>query len=84
MPRIQRIEAMRETDSEVDALISELKQHLFREHDSPDVASYRSKAVRVAMPDKINVDELADLISVRVCAYLEMRMRQSGKIQSGD
>jgi hypothetical protein len=80
---IQRIEAMRETDSDVDTLISELKQHLIREHKSPDVASYHGKAVGVAMPDKINVDELADLISVRVCAYLETRMRQSG-IQSGD
>jgi hypothetical protein len=30
------------------------------------------------MPDKVDVDELADFVAARVCAYLEMRMRQSG------
>ena len=76
---IQRIELMRETDSDVDVLISELKQYLFRENDSADVGGCQDQAVGLALPDKIDVDELANLVSARVCAYLEMRMPRSGR-----
>jgi hypothetical protein len=69
---------MRETDSDVDVLISELKQHLFREHDFSDLGGCQDQAVGLAMPDKINIDELADLVAASVRAYLQTRMQQSG------
>jgi hypothetical protein len=70
---IQRIEALRESDSDVDSLISELRQQLFLESDPREQAADAS----LGGPDKISVNAVAEIVAARVCAYLEMRMRQS-------
>jgi hypothetical protein len=53
---IQGIELMRETDSDMDVLFTELKQHLFREHDSPDVGGCQNQVVGLAIPDQMSMD----------------------------
>ncbi len=72
---IQRIEAMRESDSDVDALISELKQELAREHNEASSSEESNRELESISRSKQSVDELAELVAERVCAYLERRMQ---------
>ena len=73
---IQRIEALRESDPEVDALITELKQQLFVEGEFPGrVSEQRPANVCLSGPGTISVDEMAEIVAARVCAYLETLMR---------
>lgn len=76
---IQRIEALRESDPEVDALVTDLKQQLFREHDFPDSDGRQTQPAEFSLngADKISIDELAEIVAARICAYLGMRLRQS-------
>jgi hypothetical protein len=71
---IQRIESLRESNPEVDALLSELKRQLESASDiaaHPEISRVSPKCVRVS---QFSVDELADLVAARVCAYIEPRM----------
>ncbi|HET8827672.1 MAG TPA: helix-turn-helix domain-containing protein [Terriglobales bacterium] len=77
---IQRIESLRESDPEVDALITELKQKLGEEFvgrteivESPAEFAGISQAI---------VDQLADVVATRVCAYLEKRIHSSEQLNS--
>jgi hypothetical protein len=72
---IQRIEALRESDPQVDALITDLKRQLIRE-DNAGSASVASRE-RGCLTDRRRADleDLAELIAVRVCAYIEKRTR---------
>jgi hypothetical protein len=71
---IQRIESLRESNPEVDALLSELKQQLESASDTaahPEISRVSPKYARVS---QLSVDELADIVAARICAYLEQRM----------
>jgi len=72
---IQRIEALRESDPQVDALITDLKRQLIRE-DNAGSASVASRE-RGCLTDRRRADleDLAELIAVRVCVYIEKRTR---------
>jgi hypothetical protein len=73
---IQRVEALRESDPDVDALIAGLKQQLTREHDREKGGEHARKPATSIKPGTLSVDELADLVAARVCAYIEKRMQQ--------
>ncbi len=72
---IQRMEALRETDPEVDALLADLKGQLVEKHaieenvrrDGPVRASYSGT----------RLEQLADLIAERVWTRLEKRLQRS-------
>ena len=68
---IQRIESLRESDPDVDALITELKQQLDRE----PVGDSENKEALFNLDgiSKRTVEELAELVAERVCALLEKR-----------
>lgn len=72
---IQRIEALRESDPDVDALITELRQQLSREHDNASNSEDFNKMLKPIKGSKLSVNELAELVAERVCAYLERRMQ---------
>jgi len=71
---IQRIEAMRDSDADVDALVGELRRHLLQEHgghrDDKDSGRDRCKSELPAL----SIEELADRIAERVYARLEERI----------
>jgi hypothetical protein len=69
---IQRIEALRESDPEVDALITDLKHELNMSINAPaeDANTRRHGSVRLSHCD---LHALAELIAERVCARLEKR-----------
>lgn len=71
---IQRIEALRENDPNVDGLITELREQLLRDFDAATDHHTELQSRTMNRPDKITVDELAELVAERVYAYLEMRM----------
>lgn len=72
---IQRIGSLRETDPNVDVLITELKHQLDRESKGePKVAETFANRARVS---RLSVDQLAELVAARVCAYIEERMQGS-------
>jgi hypothetical protein len=74
---IQRIEALRESDPDIDALISDLKHELSIFGDSrvqkPDTKPHRS--VNVSPWD---LQTLADLIAERLYARIEKRVQSDG------
>lgn len=74
---IQRIEALRENDPDVDALLTELKEHFHRRGDEPGEREVRVKSDRYSNTSQFSVDELADVIAARVWANIEERMWQS-------
>ncbi|MGC2661211.1 MAG: hypothetical protein WA324_24935 [Bryobacteraceae bacterium] len=69
---IQRIESLRESDPNVDALVTELKQQLGNE--SVGRNEITETCGKSACISELTVDQLADLVAARVCAYLEERM----------
>jgi hypothetical protein len=73
---IQRIEALRESDPEVDLLVSDLKHELTsRDPNTREITDETSDS-RFS-PSVCNLEQLADLIAERVCRHLEQRT--SGK-----
>ena len=70
---IQRIEALRERDPEVEALITELRQQLAGEHNEAGSSEDFFKKLKSISDSKLSIDEFAKLVSERVCAYLEKR-----------
>jgi hypothetical protein len=70
---IQRIEAMRESNPDVDALLTELKRQI--SGDTNDAKIDDSNDVNPAGFSGIRMDELADSIAERVCTYLEKHLR---------
>jgi Bacterial dnaA protein helix-turn-helix len=83
---IQRIESLRESDPEVDALIAELKEQL--ENESFEHTQRTVTSTELPSISELSVDELVDLVTARVCAWIEERMRSSerlsGRILTGD
>ncbi len=72
---IQRIESLRESDPDIDILVTELKDYFCRESDG-ETGMAQSVASCGTLPET-TVEELADLVATRVCAYLEARMKVS-------
>ena len=72
---IQRIESLRESHSEVDALITELKGQLDAESLERTQSTVTSTDFRSI--SELSVDELVDLVTARVCALLEERIARS-------
>jgi hypothetical protein len=76
---IQRIEAMRDSDADVDALVGELRRYLLQEdggnHDCKDSGGGRCKPELPAL----GLEELADLIAERVYARLEEHIHRFAK-----
>jgi hypothetical protein len=70
---IQRIEALRENDVDVDALISELKQQLSRGGDEANCIRESDRKLKSISRSTQTLDQLAELVAERVCAYLERR-----------
>jgi hypothetical protein len=77
---IQRIESLRESDPDVDALITELKQQLGQE--SLGRTQTAETSAELASISEVTVDQLAELVAARVCAYLEKRMHRSDRLSS--
>ena len=70
---IQRIESLRENNPEVDALLAELKRKLCGEAINATIDD--SDHVDAVEHSRVGLDELADLVAARVCAYLEKRLQ---------
>ncbi len=67
---IQRIESLRESNSEVDALLAELKLRI--RGDAVDATiDNNNDDIDAGEHSRVGLDELADLVAARVCAYLE-------------
>jgi len=69
---IQRIEALRESDPDVDALITDLKHELNVSIDSP-AEQQQTKPHGSVRLSHCDLQMLTDLIAERVCARLEKR-----------
>ena len=63
---IQQIQALRDSDPEVDALLSELKDQLARSREKHDEDKGVAVAPKVLNAAHLNVDELAEAITERV------------------
>ncbi len=83
---IQRIEAMRETNPELDALLTDLEGRLqddkgrLQDDDRRDTLQESPLPLRVvrSKPSDIEVEKLAHTIAERVFALIEDRLRRSG------
>ena len=73
---IQRIQALRETDPNVDALLTELKRQLGQDRAEAPCGDSNGD-INPADCLRLSIDQLADLVAARVCAYLESRLRHS-------
>lgn len=78
---IQRIEALRESDPDVDALISDLRRQLGVK--APNACVPSDGKFDSATLTETAIDNLANLISARVCGYIEKRMAQSVGAETG-
>jgi hypothetical protein len=76
---IERIEAMRETNPELDALLTDLGGRL-HDDDRIDVLQEPSLPLRVSKPEPSDseVEKLAHEIAERVFTLIEDRLRRSG------
>jgi DnaA-like protein len=72
---IQRIEALRESDPQVDALITDLKRQLTREDNAASTSIVGDEHCRPTDRSQADLEDLAELIATRVCAYIEKRTR---------
>ena len=75
---IQRIESLRESNPEVDALLAELKLQLDQGGEGSDETELPEMPRKSARGSQLSVDELADVVAQRVCAYLEKRLQRPG------
>jgi len=71
---IQRIEALRESDPDVDALIADLKTQLSVGDDSPNARAKTEECGSAITLSRSDLDQLADLIAACVCAALQKEM----------
>jgi hypothetical protein len=68
---------LRESDPDVDALLTELKQHFDRGGHQPGEKDVCAKPDRYSNASQCSADKLADAIAARIWAYVEKRMRES-------
>src|SRR4051794_28805999 len=72
---IQRIEALRESDPQVDALITDLKRQLTGESNAGSASVVSDERYCPADRSQADLENFAELIAARVCAYIEKRTR---------
>ena len=72
---IQRMQALRDTDPEIDALLSELKDQLARSHDQGDQKE-PSTDYELRNAPALNIDELAEAIAERIWARVQERIQE--------
>jgi hypothetical protein len=76
---IQRIEAMRDSDADLGALVGELRRYLLQEHGGHhDCKTSGGGRCKPELP-ALGLEELADLIAERVYARLEERIHRFAK-----
>lgn len=73
---IQRIQALRDSDPEVDALLSELKDQLARRNDQAEEKKTVEVPNKLRSSSCLNVDELAEAIAERVLPRIEERLQK--------
>jgi len=73
---IQRIEALRESDPDLDVLLSELKDQLTRKQHTDNEKNFEDALTKPSYVPCVNLDELAEAIAVRVWARLSNRFQQ--------
>ncbi len=71
---------LRETDPDVDGLITDLATATVSRCRSRAGAPCRGQSASLNRPNEIGIDELADLVAERVCAYLEVRIGQLDRL----
>ena len=74
---IQRIEVLRESDPDLHALLSELKDQLTRRQDGSNKKKVFEAPTKVPYASYINIDELAEAIADRVWARISGRIQPS-------
>jgi len=72
---IQRIEALRESDPQLDTLLTDLKRQLTREENAASTSIVGEEHCRPTDRSQADLEDLAELIAARVCAYIEKRTR---------
>jgi hypothetical protein len=72
---IQRIEALRESDAEIDGLLADLKYQILENEPAEQEADDRDRPIRTSYSGA-RLDQLADLIAERVCIRLEKRFNK--------
>ena len=69
---IQRIEALRESDAEMDGLLADLKYQILENEPAKQEPGDQDRTIRTSYSGA-HLDQLADLIAERVCIRLEKR-----------
>jgi len=72
---IQRIEALRESDPQVDALLTNLKHQLTREDNTASANVVSDERYCPTGRSQADLENFAELIAARVCAYIKKRTR---------
>lgn len=69
---IQRIEALKDSDSEVDALLAELKQRLAAADDKSTGAAAAPAPITISKSrlTQSDIERIAELVAARVCAII--------------
>ena len=73
---IQRIEGLRDSAPEVDALVSELKDELVKKHQEGNEEAKLAPPGTVRNSAHVSVDDLADAIAERVWAVISERLQK--------
>ena len=71
---IQRIEFLRDSNPDVDALVTELKRQLALNGLEESCNQVTNENAVTLNRSEVGVEEFADLVAERVCAYLEKRL----------
>ena len=72
---IQRIEALRESDPQVDTLLTDLKRQLTCEENAASASAGSAEHYSPTGRSQADLEKFAELIAARVCAYIEKRTR---------
>lgn len=76
---IQRIQSLRESNPDLDTIISELCWHLRREPARPEEENLDNVDIPVCLREQ-EILRLAELVADKVCAYLEHRFLWEAKV----
>ena len=73
---IQRIEGLRDSAPEVDALVSELKDELIKKHQEGNEEAKLPPAGTIRNSTHVSVDDLADTIAERLWTVISERLKK--------
>lgn len=80
---IQRIRSLRETDPDVDTLLSDLCWHLREESAAPDAETPDSVSPPIRLTE-CDLQRIANAVAAQVCAQLEQRVLEHAKCSLAD